>query len=224
MEHHETFPLFPLLPAEIRIDIWQLSCHARVVEATYNAEEDRCVTTTAPPPVLHACHESRQEALRVYKKLFATKTHEATTFFHPEKDTLYLPRPSEIGYDNNSRDFAQLVTDAAEVKNLALDHVNPLVRRPWETYNKYALMQSFPEVAEVYLVLAEPEPEPEEKHGFLALAEPRGDPGCIYKLLADVKESFSYEVGLDFEIGDEEHKAHPLVLKSKVSNDYLPLL
>ncbi|KAK8011287.1 hypothetical protein PG990_010252 [Apiospora arundinis] len=134
-----------------------------------------------------------------------------------------------MGYDDSCRDFAELVTDIPQVQNLALDHVNPAIRRPWETYNKYVLMQSFTHVTEVYLVLAsqlDPTPEP-NKHGFLKLTDPIGDPTSISQLLADLKDSFTYEAGATFseDKADEGHvKTPPLVLRSKISSDYLRLL
>ncbi|KAI0132320.1 hypothetical protein BJ170DRAFT_592283 [Xylariales sp. AK1849] len=227
-----SFRAFSLLPTEIRLEIWQYSCHQRVVEISYDAEKDQCTTVTTPPSVLYSCSESRREALRIYKRLFGTKTHEARIYFHPGLDTLYLPRPGWMGYGDSSRDLATLVTGTSEVLNLALDHVNPAIRRPWETYNKYVLMQSLPQVMEVYIVLdkAEPEPEPEPekpKQCFLRLAEPCGDRTSICKLLADVKESFSLEAGPDSGIGgmDEATSTVPaLVLKSMVETDYLRLL
>ncbi|ORY63134.1 uncharacterized protein BCR38DRAFT_410094 [Pseudomassariella vexata] len=232
MSSPESFHLFSSLPTEIRLEIWQYNCHQpRVVEVTYNSEQDCCWTTSAPPAILSASHESRNEGLRFYKKLFGTKTHEARIYFHPGIDTLYLPRPTDMGYDNNSRDFAQLVTGTAEVLNLAIDHVKPVIRRPWETYNKYVLMQSFPQVNEVSLVIGTPsesDSEPEGiRHGYLQMAEPNGDPVSICRLLADLKESFSYEVGASFETDHNEEegglKSPPIVLKS-IATNYLPLL
>lgn len=136
-----------------------------------------------------------------------------------------------MGYDNNSRDFATLTTGAPEVLKLALDHVNPIIRRPWETYNKHTLMRSFPQVTEVYLVLdSESGPEAgiqETAHGFLGLTEPSCDDTSMCKLLADVKESFSYEVGPVFGLDEKEDGIPPspaLVLKSKVATNYLRLL
>ncbi|KAK8079929.1 hypothetical protein PG997_007747 [Apiospora hydei] len=225
----QSFHLFSALPLEIRWQIWRLSCQPRVVEVSYKSDEDCCRTTTEPPPVFHVCRESRQEASRLYKTLFGTRTHEPRIYFHPAIDTLYLPRPPYMGYDDACRDFAELVTDITEVQNLALDHVNPAIRRPWETYNKYVLMQSFTHVTEVYLVLdSNSDPTPDlNKHGFLKLTEPIGDPTSISQLLADLKDSFTYEAGASFSDDkmDEGHaKAPPLVLKSKISSSYLRLL
>jgi hypothetical protein len=232
MSEPPSFHAFAQLPAEIRLDIWRYSCYQpRVVEVYYDSERDLCTTTTPQPPTLSVCSESRSEALRVYKALFGTITHTASIYFNTELDTLYLPRPTYMGYDDNSRDFAQLATGALDVVNLALDRVNPAIRRPWETYNKYTLMQSFPRVAEVYLILDSNHDHHDThhnaKHGFLRLAEPAREISEISKLLQDVKMSFSYEAGVDFETGDMKAglpKPPALVLKSKVETNYPRLL
>ncbi|KAI1876809.1 uncharacterized protein JN550_000881 [Neoarthrinium moseri] len=226
------FHLFSSLPAEIRLEIWQYTCcQPRVVEVYYDAAQDICTTNTPQPAALHVCTESRREASRVYKPLFGTISYAANIYFHPDLDTLYIPRPTYMGYDDNARDFTQLVTGAADISNLALDHVNPAIRKPWETYNKYALMQSFPRVSEVYLVLDSNSENGVEndraKHGFLRLAEPARDSSEVCKLLQDIKMSFAYEVGADFGFDDKTEGAPQqpaLVLKSRVETDYLRLL
>ncbi|KAI0020581.1 hypothetical protein F4780DRAFT_366516 [Xylariomycetidae sp. FL0641] len=222
MPSSSSFPLFSLLPAELRLDIWRLSCHPRTVEVLYDSQSDRCTTTATPPAVLHACHESRSEALRIYRKSFGTQTHEPKIYFCHEMDILYIPRPPFMGYDNDSRSFPELVLDTADIVNVAIDHVRPAIRRPWETYNKYVLMQSFPKAKEIFLVLNTGLPADEDCHGDLDLVEPASDVMDLVRLLAEVKASFTYEVGGDQKPNerDEESldKLHlpPLVLKSKV--------
>lgn len=116
-----------------------------------------------------------------------------------------------------------------DIVNIAIDYVRPAVRRPWETYNKYALMQSFPKVKEVDLVLstdtAAEEMDHEEFHEFhedIGLVDPTGDMMALCRLLSDVKESFFFEVGSNYTIGDTKEEFYgqpvlpPLVLKSKV--------
>lgn len=228
----DSFHLFSALPVEIRLEIWQYTCcQPRVVEVYYDGALDQCITTTPQPVALRICSESRREALRLYQPLFGTTTHDARIYFHRDHDTLYLPRPPFMGYDDNARDFAELVTGTSEVVNLALDHVDPAIRRPWETYNKYALMQNFPEVIEVYLVLdsttSNSPHHDKARHTFLRLAEPAGDPTDICKLLQDVKMSFTYEVGANFGAGGKDDggpESPAVVLKSKIETDYLRLL
>ncbi|KAI0387495.1 hypothetical protein F5Y04DRAFT_5466 [Hypomontagnella monticulosa] len=222
MSDPNSFSLFSLLPTELRLQIWRQSCHERVVEVQYDGEDDRCVSSTAPPAILHACHESRFEALRMYKRSFGTKSHDPRIYFCPELDILYLPRPPFMGYDDVARSFTELVLDTDDTINLAIDYVKPDIRRPWETYNKYALMQSFPRVREVYLVLDEDEPDEEHGHEDIDLVDPAGDILALCRLLSDVKQSFLYEVGSNYTVGDtkeeffEQPTLPPLVLKSKV--------
>ncbi|KAL7627447.1 hypothetical protein AAE478_001640 [Parahypoxylon ruwenzoriense] len=230
----DSFPLFSLLPTELRFQIWRHTCQPRVVEVLYDSQNDRCTSSTAPPAILHACQEARFEALRVYKRSFGTRSHEPRIYFCPDLDILYLPRPSFMGYDDALRSFTELVLGADDAVNLAIDYVRPAIRRPWETYNKYALMQSFPKVEEVDLVLdtdglgegkweeREEEEDGKDAHGNLGLADPVGDVLDLGRLLASVKESFFYEVGSTYTIGDakdefyEQPHLPPIVLKSKV--------
>ncbi|KAI1081725.1 hypothetical protein F5B20DRAFT_54407 [Whalleya microplaca] len=222
MSEHVSFSLFSLLPIELRLQIWRHTCHDRVVEVFYDSENDRCTTLATPPALLHACRESRLEGLRIYKRLFGTESHEPSIYFCPDLDTLYLPRPPAMGYDDDARAFTELVMGIDEVVNLAIDYVKPAIRRPWETYNKYTLMQSFPNVKEVYLVLSDWTAAEEERHKDVDLADPAGDMSELYRLLSCVKESFTYEVGSSYTIGDakeefyEQPSLPPLALKSKV--------
>ncbi|KAI5868643.1 hypothetical protein GGS23DRAFT_546507 [Durotheca rogersii] len=238
-----SFTLFSWLPAELRLEIWRLTCHPRVVEVLYDVESDQCLSSTPPPAVLHVCRESRLEALRVYRPSFGTRSREPRIYFCPDRDTLYLPRPPLMGYDDAARSFADLVPGAGDaVVNLAIDYIRPAVRRPWETYNKYALMQSFPRVQEVDLVLstdgianADADPSLPDRsagasddvkydgaHGDLDLADPVGDVLDLCRLLTNIKESFFYEVGSDYMLGDPKEEFYerpvlpPIVLKSKV--------
>ncbi|KAI0478801.1 hypothetical protein GGR56DRAFT_631916 [Xylariaceae sp. FL0804] len=120
-----SFTLFPSLPTELRLAVWQLSHVGRVVTIRYDPALDRFTSSTAPPPALHACRESRGEALREYhrfrsrsRRSFGTNTTTTTEssadhdddappplpdniYFSRELDTLYLPRPpGALGYDD----------------------------------------------------------------------------------------------------------------------------
>ncbi|KAK3312419.1 hypothetical protein B0H66DRAFT_398619 [Apodospora peruviana] len=207
-----SFALFGFLPAELRLEIWRQSCRSRVVEVRYSAEQDRCLTTTKPPVLLQVCRESRYEALsRLYTKAFGTKTHpNGTIYFSPTLDILYIPRSGDMGYGDTARDFGQYVLDTAEhVRALAIDHVKPEVRRPWETYNKFCLMRNFPLLRETFLIISLPPSRPpssysdrsaesEESYaagGQIEFVDPRGDQEVIMRLMENVKESFCYEVG-----------------------------
>ncbi|KAI1133743.1 hypothetical protein F5Y10DRAFT_4231 [Nemania abortiva] len=215
------FTLFALLPAELRLQIWRMACHRQVVEVYYDPEEDRCTTTAPVPAVLQACHESRSEALRIYEKSFGTRSHEPRIYFCHDMDTLYIPRPSFMGYDDSSRSLADLIRDVHDIVHLAIDYIPPSIKRPWETYNKYVLIQSFPKVHEVFLVTdTTAKPDDDRRTGELALADPSRDGPSLNRLLEDVKEAFYYEVrgqgGMsEREINTEPLYLPPLILKSK---------
>ncbi|KAK1755570.1 hypothetical protein QBC47DRAFT_191416 [Echria macrotheca] len=190
-----SFTLFRFLPAELRLEIWRQSCQTRVVEVRYSQEQDRCVSTTRPPAILQVCKESRDEGLRAcYVRAFGTDTHDAHIYFSPALDVLYIPRWGDLGYADTARDFAVLVRDTAEhVRSLAIDHVKPEIRRPWETYSKFCLMRNFPRLRETFLILAD---ESQWGQGEqVEFVDPRGDRDTIMRLMENVKESFVSEVG-----------------------------
>ena len=206
------FGLFSLLPAELRLDIWRLSCSQRVVEVYYDAQQDRCLTTTAPPAILHACRESRAEGLRIFRRSFGTGSREPRIYFCPHLDTLYLPRPGPLGYDDSARSFPDLVSDTDLVVDLAIDYVEPTIRQPWETYNKFVLMRSCPKVEEVFLVInsnfdAEGDQDAEDDRSrVLELVDPDIDEPALDDLMTIVKESFSYEAGVDLTVDLDNHE------------------
>ncbi|KAI0406149.1 hypothetical protein F4802DRAFT_119001 [Xylaria palmicola] len=215
------FTLFSLLPTELRLQIWRQSCHRRVVEVYYDPDQDRCATKAPVPAVLHACHESRFEALRLYKRSFGTTSHEPRIYFHHELDTLYIPRPPFMGYDDSARSFAGLIRDTDYIIHLAIDYVPPSIKRPWETYNKYVLIQSFPKVDEVFLVTdTTPGSNDDSCVGELGLADPTPDSSSLNQLLEDVMASFYYEVRGQFGMFERETTMEPLdlpplIVKSK---------
>ncbi|KAI1116931.1 hypothetical protein F5Y14DRAFT_38379 [Nemania sp. NC0429] len=207
------FTLITSLPPELRLQIWRLSCHRRVVEVSYDPEEDRCTTTAPVPAVLQACHESRCEALRLYKKSFGTTSHEPRIYFNRELDTLYIPRPPFMGYDDSSRSFADLIRDTDPIIHLAIDYIPPPIKRPWETYNKYILIQSFPKVDEVFLVTDATAQCPSGCCvGDLCLKDPSRDTLSLNRLLEDVKEAFYYEVRGQFAMSERETATEALHL------------
>ncbi|KAK3352283.1 hypothetical protein B0T25DRAFT_419797, partial [Lasiosphaeria hispida] len=192
-----SFSLFSLLPAELRLAIWRQSCHPRVVEVRYSPNEDRCLTTTKPPVTLHVCRESRYEGLRLYTRAFGTKTHEPFIYFAPDADILYVPRWGDMGYADTARYFGHYVLGTAEhVHCLAIDHVNPEIRRPWETYSKFCLMRNFPHLRETLLILSD------DHHGHcegqIEFVDPRGDQEDVMQVMENVRESFCCELGPDY--------------------------
>jgi len=192
-----SFAPFPFLPAELRLEIWRLSFTPRVVSARYSLDNDRCLASTPPPAVAHTCRESRYEALHSgYVLAFGTRSHAATIWFAPELDTLYVPRRGQLGYADACRDFAQHVLDTTEhVRRLAIDHVRPEIRKPWETYSKYWLMRGFPFLREAFLVLGAEDDV--DGAGQIEFVDPRRSWEEIRAVMDNVKASFRCEVGPD---------------------------
>lgn len=59
-----------------------------------------------------------------------------------------------MGYSETARDFGQYVLNTTDlIRNLAIDHVRPEIRRPWETYSKFCLIRSFPKLERAFLIL-----------------------------------------------------------------------
>lgn len=150
------FHFFPQLPPELRAKVWEFATFPRVVVVAYNPATERVESDTPIPALLHVNQESRYEALRRYKKLFASKSNpDCYTLYRPHFDTLYFPRHREMGYDDTLRDFATYMKkadDLACITRLALDSVDNAVKRPWEAYDKAVLIKSFPNLATLYLV------------------------------------------------------------------------
>ncbi|KAI2628355.1 hypothetical protein GGS21DRAFT_239201 [Xylaria nigripes] len=210
MSFPASFISFTLLPAELRLEIWRSSCRPRVVEVIYEPRDDRCITTTSVPAILQVCHESRSEALRLYQKSFSTWGREPRIYFCPEMDTLYLSRPSFLGYSDFSRAFTRLVRHTGDIVYLAIDHVPSSIRLLWEIYSQYVLIHSFPHIHEVFLVIENPDSADADGHaGELDLINPTIDTFAMDKMLDDVKMSFDYEVGRREE---KEATAAPLPL------------
>lgn len=74
---HTNFPIFSELPIELRLRIWQFAAHPRVIELRSWGDTQRnqytpvkyTVTPHSPPSILHINSESRQEGLRIYKRV-----------------------------------------------------------------------------------------------------------------------------------------------------------
>ncbi|KAK3897519.1 hypothetical protein C8A05DRAFT_38930 [Staphylotrichum tortipilum] len=77
-----TFPLFPLLPAELRLKIWSFLIQPRVIlaaclsahtQASKHAQLRQRPRCRPVPVLLHVCREARALALRHYELAFAWK-------------------------------------------------------------------------------------------------------------------------------------------------------
>jgi hypothetical protein len=201
-----TFSLFSDLVPELRLKIWQYACTPRVVEVRYNMEQDRCMSLTSPPAVLQATRESREEALRSYKLSFATRSNPPHIYFNQDRDTLYLPRHRQMGYDETLRDFRDFLVQPQlidDVKWLALDHVDIEIKRPWESYNKAVLVRGCQMLEEVILVMAlRGDPRAGLKKD-LVFVEPKEEPETLLRIWANFRQSFTFEERLLREVSKE---------------------
>lgn len=97
----DIFHLFPLLPTELRLKIWQLVlCTPRAVTITVQKAPFHRRTPEIPrivksfssdppvPPLMHACSESRLEALPFYTQSFITA--KSRTYISFDFDVLHM--------------------------------------------------------------------------------------------------------------------------------------
>jgi hypothetical protein len=203
-QQDQAFTLFPDLPAELRLQIWKLSCAHRVVTMIYDPTTDRYLTSTFQPTILQVNHESRLEGQRLYKQVpFSMSSDDSprkpdSLYFSPDLDIMYLPRHDIMGYSTAAREIGHYLPSAPPlVRRLAIDHVDPAGRKPWETYSKYCLLKSFPNLEEAYLVVSAPGSalEATGAGAQVEFIDPPGDPETILRLMEDVRESFTYEIG-----------------------------
>ncbi|KAK0128287.1 hypothetical protein ONS95_000262 [Cadophora gregata] len=96
------FHLFPTLPSELRIKIWEtvlssprivhINCEKGVIKS--NQQQTRFIksflSSTPIPPTLHVCRESRYEALSIYKTHFATFKSNYTPYHKTLKAPNYI--------------------------------------------------------------------------------------------------------------------------------------
>ncbi|KAL2074757.1 hypothetical protein VTL71DRAFT_8536 [Oculimacula yallundae] len=96
----QDFPLFPLLPAELRLKIWRRALPGpRVLHLHHNPLINHLVTANRAPSLLYTSYEARVEALRFLKLFFDPRWDEATAatrhfpyvYINPQIDTFYFP-------------------------------------------------------------------------------------------------------------------------------------
>lgn len=94
--HQEGFPRFMDLPVEIRLLIWHFaSTGGRVVELQWSRWEMGFNNSAAPRPaaVLHACRESREAALKVFRPYFGMRGQRKPIYVDPVNDVLFFRLP-----------------------------------------------------------------------------------------------------------------------------------
>jgi hypothetical protein len=126
-----TFVLFPDLPIEIRLKVWEYAFAPRVVNIIYDELEDRYHTfNSTVPTLLHIHHESRMLGLRTLKLRFGTESHEPRIYFDFSRDILlfddYLDLGvaySQIGTSSYSAflQAKELLVECQEIKRLAFN-------------------------------------------------------------------------------------------------------
>ncbi|OLN81788.1 hypothetical protein CCHL11_08923 [Colletotrichum chlorophyti] len=138
-EAHDQQHLFPALPIELRLKIWNFNlppprvvpirCGAKSLSFSSHAQSPSpstsgC-TSYAPVPVnLHVCHESRREALGSYRLSFGMTRNPGQIFFDEAHDILYFG--ARDGYMASEAQFLTVMAlcdpaDLANVRHLAIN-------------------------------------------------------------------------------------------------------
>jgi hypothetical protein len=94
--NQQSFTMFKEFPTEIRLLIWHFaSTSGRVVELQWSNREIgfRNCSAPRPPGVLHACRDSRKEALKVFQPYFSMKGRRKPIYIDPINDILFFRLP-----------------------------------------------------------------------------------------------------------------------------------
>jgi hypothetical protein len=87
----QSFPHFPELPTEIRLQIWRHCLPGpRAVEVDYGHGSEFLYSEYPPPIALHICRESRIEALKHYELAFDSKPNACRIYFNFSRDGLHF--------------------------------------------------------------------------------------------------------------------------------------
>lgn len=87
----QSFPHFPELPTEIRLQIWRHSLSGpRAVEVDYGHGSEFLYSGYPPPIKLHICRESRIEALEHYELAFDSRPNACRIYFNLSRDGLHF--------------------------------------------------------------------------------------------------------------------------------------
>jgi hypothetical protein len=92
------FHSFQALPSELRLRIWSLVlvvprdvnivCDTGVIKRGVPRTAKSFYSSTRPPPLLHVCHESRFEALKLYHRVFQTASSPRYIYVAFSQDTI----------------------------------------------------------------------------------------------------------------------------------------
>jgi len=109
-----SFAHFPELPSELRIKIWEYALPGpRILgvghEIRYRIGYGRVIPTIVEwrtsdpiPGILHACHESREEALKFYRPSFGIPLQEGKNYIDFSRETIYFGGSGRGFLDINS--------------------------------------------------------------------------------------------------------------------------
>ena len=91
MEQSREFTPFASLPSELRIKIWKAASPGpRVVPVRFQRSLNQYVSNSPPPPLLHACPESRALLLSTYTKLILSPKYDSRVFINFAIDILFF--------------------------------------------------------------------------------------------------------------------------------------
>lgn len=131
--------LFSRLPTELRLKIWNFNLpRSRLVPIRCGSDSlscsdpcpgalswtSGCTSTARIPASLHACAESRAEALKQYKLKFGFARGPGQVFFNPETDILYFgPRSGYMAADSQFHTYMSMCDPAelATVRRIAIN-------------------------------------------------------------------------------------------------------
>ncbi|KAL7936608.1 hypothetical protein V8C35DRAFT_295939 [Trichoderma chlorosporum] len=139
-----TFHPFPRLPQELRAYIWSLAAHPRLVHVDTKTSKGEvvCVTTpTLAPPVMQACHESRQYG--PYRRAFTIGSEPRYVWVNFETDMIC---PKALG-------LFDLQTHKLEIQRLRIT-----AGLGWSSYEAFSRfyandLRDFPALKEIHVAI-----------------------------------------------------------------------
>jgi hypothetical protein len=154
---NQKFTLFPELPKELRLKIWEFAQEPRIVEVCQTQDSAAFYSPTAPPTLLHISRESRHIALQNYALSFPNGDHLATIYYNPSIDILYFPawcddRGSIRHFERNTSPEAR-----GKIKRLAIDNLVWYSNWADGTINNQVQIGEFRGLEEFLLVRREPD-------------------------------------------------------------------
>ncbi|KAK1238730.1 hypothetical protein MKX07_004306 [Trichoderma sp. CBMAI-0711] len=133
----DLFRLFARLPAELRLQIWEASipgprlvsirCGSNmsfVSKPSPDIPHEGCTSPAPAPANLHACAESRVEALKAYRPMFGFFRKPGHVWFNPDVDIMYFgPREGFMAADSQFHTCMSLCDpdELASVRRLAVN-------------------------------------------------------------------------------------------------------